>query len=84
MHIAYHKKFKKAFVRQPKSIQEKFFERLEIFAQDQFHYLLNNHALAGEFLGWRSFNVTGDIRVHYEEIPGGVVLMSIGSHSELY
>ncbi len=57
---------------------------LRIFVADQFHYSLNNHALSGEFKGIRSFDVTGDVRVHYEEIDDGIVLLKIGTHAQLY
>jgi len=84
MGIKFHKKFKKSLAKQPKAIQNKFFGKLDIFLNDQFHYSLNNHALTGDFVGWRSINITGDIRVHYQEVIGGIVLMDIGSHSQLY
>lgn len=84
MIINYHKTFKKNFKKQKNTVQEKFWQKLEIFTEDQFHYSLNNHALTGNLKGWRSINITGDIRVHYEEIKNGIVLMDIGSHSELY
>ncbi|HMO79060.1 MAG TPA: type II toxin-antitoxin system mRNA interferase toxin, RelE/StbE family [Candidatus Paceibacterota bacterium] len=84
MQIRFHRKFKKALQKQSPKIQKKFFEKMEIFVNDQFHYSLNNHALTGQFSGWRSFDVTGDIRVHYGEIGEVIVLMNIGSHSQLY
>jgi mRNA-degrading endonuclease YafQ of YafQ-DinJ toxin-antitoxin module len=84
MEIIYRKKFKKAFKKQSKKVQDKFFERIEIFQNDQFNHLLNNHVLGGEFEGVRSFDVTGDIRVHFITIDGIVILLTIGSHSELY
>ena len=84
MHIAYHRNFKKALRRQPRKVQQKFLETLTLFVEDQFHYSLNNHALSGKFQGTRSFDVTGDIRVHYEEGDDGIVLMNIGTHSQLY
>lgn len=84
MHIRFHKKFKKALQKQPLSIQKKFFEKMEIFVEDQFHYSLNNHALTGPFYGWRSFNITGDVRVHYEEVGNSIILMNIGTHASLY
>ncbi|MEK7170141.1 MAG: type II toxin-antitoxin system mRNA interferase toxin, RelE/StbE family [Patescibacteria group bacterium] len=84
MRVAYHKNFKKALWRQPKKIQQRFLEKLEVFVEDQFHYTLNNHALSGKFLGTRSFDITGDIRVHYEEADDGIVLMNIGTHFQLY
>jgi len=84
MEIRFHQKFKKAFKKQSPKIQKNFFEKMEVFIEDQFHYSLNNHALSGKFIGWRSFDVTGDIRVHYEECGQTILLMNIGSHSTLY
>ena len=84
MEIIYRKKFKKAFGKQSKKVQDIFFEKMEVFQNDQFHYLLNNHALKGEFEGVRSFNITGDIRVHYITIDNIIILLTLGSHSELY
>jgi len=85
MLIKFHRKFKKALKNQPeKKIRIKFKAKLKIFIDNQFHYSLNNHALSGRFFGWRSFDITGDIRVHYEEFDSGIILMNIGSHSELY
>ncbi len=84
MEIIYRKKFKKAFRKQSAKVHNKFFEAIELFQNNQFHYSLNNHALIGEFEGVRSFNVTGDIRVHYIVMNDIVILLTIGSHSELY
>lgn len=84
MLIFRHKNFKKALQNLPKEVQIKFKKKMKIFVEDQFHYSLNNHALTGKFKGWRSINMTGDIRVHYEEKKDGIILMDIGSHSELY
>lgn len=84
MDIKFHKNFKKSFQKQPKRIQEKFFEVLDIFTEDQFDYSLNNHVLTGTFKLWRSINVTGDVRVHYRETETGIIFMNIGTHSQLY
>ncbi|PIQ68918.1 MAG: hypothetical protein COV91_01460 [Candidatus Taylorbacteria bacterium CG11_big_fil_rev_8_21_14_0_20_46_11] len=84
MQVAYHRNFKKALRKQSKTIQQKFLDTLEVFVHDQFHYSLNNHALSGRFLGTRSFAVTGDVRVHYEEYGEEVILLNIGTHSQLY
>ncbi len=83
MEIEYHRKFKRAFRKQSKKIQTKFFERLEMFMEDQFKSSLNNHALTGELKGTRSFDITGDVRVHYEQIGDRITLMNIGTHSRL-
>ncbi len=84
MEIIYRKKFKKALRKQSLKIQKKFFKIIEIFQDNQFHYSLNNHALTGEFERVRSINITGDVRIHYIVIDDIVILLMIGSHSELY
>jgi mRNA-degrading endonuclease YafQ of YafQ-DinJ toxin-antitoxin module len=71
--------------KQPKVIQEKFYERLGLFIKDPHNQLLGNHALNGEWDGCRSINTTGDIRAVFEEIDDKhVESVDIGSHSELY
>ena len=84
MSIHFHRNFKKALKKQPKKIQIKFKEKFRIFEEDQFHYSLNNHTLRGRFLGTRSFDIKGDIRVHYKELDDGIILKDIGTHSQLY
>jgi len=84
MEIKFHKKFQKAFLKQPKSVQEKFKKIIFSFSEDEFHYLLNNHALTGKFKMMRSINITGDVRVHYTKDSTHVILMNIGTHAQLY
>ena len=85
MKIELHRKFLKAYVRQPKKIREKFKEKRNLFIRDSLHPLLNNHTLTGEYKGCRSINITGDIRaIFYVKPDSSVVFINIGSHSELY
>lgn len=84
MYIQFSKRFQKSLDKQPLKIKNKFKTKILIFREDQFHYSLNNHALTGKLKGWRSINITGDIRVHYKEMKNGVILTNIGSHSDLY
>ena len=62
MKIELHRKFLKAYIKQPQKIREKFKEKRNLFLKDMFHPLLNNHSLGGEYNGCRSINITGDIR----------------------
>lgn len=81
----YHKNFRKHFNKLSKKIQDKFENRLILFLTDQFHHILNNHSLSGEYDGCRSINITGDIRaIFYVKTDGDVVFINIGSHTELY
>ena len=73
------------FKKQSLLLQNKFEERLALFTVNQYHPLLNNHALQGEWAGCRSINITGDIRAIFEEITNNnIEFVAFGSHSELY
>lgn len=80
----YHKNFRKHFDKLSQKIQDKFEGRLTLFLTDQFHPLLNNHSLSGEYEGCRSINITGDIRAIFYVKNDVVIFINIGSHPELY
>lgn len=84
MIIRLHKNFKKQFNKLTESHKRKFRERRDIFLQDEFSPILNNHALKGMYKGYRSINVTGDIRVIFKREDQYIIFVKIGSHSELY
>lgn len=85
MKIEYHKKFIKLFNKSPRKIQLKFYEKLELFNQDPFNPILDNHSVDGVYPGWRSINITGDYRALFEPLSSyKVMFMKIGTHSELY
>lgn len=85
MIINYSRNFKKMFKKHPAWVQDKFDERIFLFEHNLYHPLLNNHALEGKWFGFRSINITGDIRAVFEESPKShFVFTAIGSHSELY
>lgn len=86
MRIDYSKRFLKRLHKCPNGIIAAFQERLKIFIEDRHHPLLNNHALTGEWRGYRSMNVTGDWRAVWQERDGGQVayFVAIGTHSQLY
>ena len=85
MRIAKAKQFEKQYRKQPQKIQTRFADRFKLLLQDKNHSLLHVHSLKGQYTGLWSFNVTADIRVvfddSYEEV---LILVTIGSHSELY
>ncbi len=84
MNIFLHKDFKRGYKKLTKTQKEKFKERRSLFLQDQFNPILNNHALSGKYKGYRSINVTGDLRIIYKVQEEKVVFVKIGSHSTLY
>ena len=84
MIIRLHKNFKKQFDKLTEPQKRKFRERRDIFLQDEFHPIINNHALRGEYQGYRSINIGGDLRAIYRKSSGDVFFVAIGSHSRLY
>ena len=77
----FQKKYKKA----NKKIKQKIEEKLLIFSKDPFDTILNNHSLRGDYEGFRSINITGDIRIIYQEVSKDIcILIRFGRHSELY
>lgn len=84
MEIQFHKNFKKKFKKMPLKIQQKFYERLELFLQDKFNATLNNHSVEKAFSNYRSINVSGDYRAIFKDLGSLTVFITIGAHSDLY
>ena len=82
--IGYSKDFKKDYKKLPEKIQLRFKERVSIFSQDEFNPVLNNHALKGKYLGYRSINISGDLRAIYKKEANLIIFVRIDSHSNLY
>lgn len=84
MDAVFHKNFKKKFKKLPPKIQEKFYERLDVFLQNKFDTVLNNHSVDKVFLHCRSINVSGDYRAIFRDQKDVVIFITIGTHSDLY
>jgi addiction module RelE/StbE family toxin len=86
MRIEYSHKFIKEFKKCPVKIRSAFFKRQELFINEQYSSILNNHLLSGKYKNHRSINITGDWRAIFEEIAGGRIIyfVTIGTHSQLY
>jgi len=84
MTIHLHRNFKKQYNKLTKPQKIKFKERRNIFLQDEFSPVLNNHALKGRYKGYRSINISGDLRVVYRKSSGDIFFVTMGSHSNLY
>lgn len=79
-----HKNFEKQYKKLKTPEKEKFKERRDIFLKNEFDPVLNNHPLKGKYLGFRSINITGDLRALYQKQEDIVTFVEIGSHSNLY
>jgi len=85
MYLLFAKGFRKRFDKLPKDIREQCNERLLLFETTSYHPLLNNHALNGDYAGYRSINVTGDYRAIFRyETETVITFVQIGTHHELF
>lgn len=84
MIVYLHKSFKKHYKKLTQSQKKKFKERRDLFIQDEFDPVLNNHALKGKYQGYRSINVTGDLRIVYKREVEDIIFVAVDSHSNLY
>ncbi len=85
MQIQYLPKFKKQFQKLPLKIQNQFRDRLKLLLVDPTDARLRVHPLKGNYKGYWSMNINGDIRALY--ILQGetlIIFALIGSHSQLY
>ena len=84
MILDFSKKFRKRLLKQSPAVQKRFEQRFELFLADPFHPILRNHFLHGTFDGYRSINITGDVRAVFKQNEHTILFVEIGSHSELY
>jgi addiction module RelE/StbE family toxin len=85
MRIILHRNAKKRYGKLTELERRRFKERRNLFLEDPFHPLLNNHALHGAYRGYRSINITGNLRAIYEEINSDTAhFIALGTHPELY
>lgn len=84
MRIDFHKDFIKQYNKLSIKLKDKYDERLEVFKENPFAPELNNHSLHGEYLGYRSINITGDLRAIYKIKEDCTYFVTIDTHSNLY
>ena len=85
MKIRFHSNFDKQYKKLSESQQDKTQERLVLFLQNPFHPVLRNHPLKGSYKGYRSINITGDLRAVYKFISSEeCIFITIDTHSNLY
>jgi addiction module RelE/StbE family toxin len=77
--------FNKQYAKLNTKVKLKFKERLELFRVNPFYQELRNHPLKGKYIGYRSIDVTGDVRAIYTVKGNTVVIFGFtGTHSQLY
>jgi len=77
--------FDKQYAKLNIKVKLAFQQRVILFKASPFDTKLRNRALKGKYLGYRSIDVTGDIRVLYKVHGDTVIVFGfIGTHSQLY
>lgn len=85
MKVSFHKNSEKKYIKLRPAEKERFKQRRDLFLNDPFDPILNNHALSGKYTGYRSINVGGDLRIIYKFLDSDSVLFAvIEKHSNLY
>lgn len=87
MNIKYHRQFLKHFRKRipPHSkLDAKFKERLGLWIANPKNPVLGDHRLAGKKRDFRSFSITGDVRMVYKIDDDTVWFYDIGSHNQVY
>lgn len=80
-------RFHKDFIKNSNKLtlqKNKLTQRLKLFGQDEFNPILNNHSLRGKYQGYRSINITGDLRAIFKRDEVSAIFVTIDSHSNLY
>ena len=87
MRIKYHREFikyyKKRIAHSPKLVAQ-FQKQLRKFINNPKDLVLKDHKLTGQRDGYRSFSITGDIRVVYKIVGDNIWFYNIGSHNQVY
>ena len=85
MKIRFHKNFDKQYKRLKQEQKKRVKERLALFLESPFHPILGNHPLKGKYKGYRSINITGDLRAIYKFInEQECIFVTIDTHSNLF
>ena len=85
MRVDFTKPFNEQFEKLPRKRQEQVRAAVASFLEDVADPSLRNHALKGEWLGYRSISAGGDLRIHFKMVNElSVLFVAVGTHSQLY
>jgi len=85
MRIRFHENFEKQYKKLREGQKKRVQERLFLFLENPFNPVLGNHPLKGKYKGYRSINITGDLRAVYKFInEQKYIFITIDTHSNLY
>ena len=84
MKVAYSKDFIKATKLLGAAQKLRLMQRVQLLLKDPRNPQLRNHKLSGQWLGYSSINITGDLRAVYTNTKAEIYFVALGSHAKLY
>lgn len=85
MRIRRHKSFEKDYFKLKPAQQKRLQRAVVLFIENPASPELRDHALAGEWTGYRSISFGGDWRAHYKLLDENTVMfVACGTHGQLY
>jgi len=85
MTIQLHKSFEKQYKKLKASEKQKVKDKIQLFLENPFNPLLNNHPLKGKYTDYRSISITGDLRAVFKMLSENeYIFVAVDTHSNLY
>lgn len=84
MTISYSKDFLKVVHTLSSVRRTRLKQRIELLIDEPHNSQLHNHKLSGEWSGYRSINITGDLRAVFTLSKSEIYFVALGSHAQLY
>ncbi|MBL7159240.1 type II toxin-antitoxin system mRNA interferase toxin, RelE/StbE family [Candidatus Microgenomates bacterium] len=87
MKIKYQKRFQKNYQKRIlpyTNLNQQFKSRFKLFLKNPSHPFLKDHKLAGKLKEYRTFSISGDIRLVYKRLNDSLLLYDIGAHNQVY
>lgn len=85
MKIYFHKNFYKHFGKLRATEKKKTQERLQLFLENPYNPILENHPLKGKYTDYRSIDITGDFRAIFKYLnENECIFVDVDTHSNLY
>ena len=84
MKVSYSKDFIKAAGLLNKAQKTRLKQRISLYLENPRDQQLRNHKLAGQWNGYSSINITGDLRAVFEQTETEVYFIAVGTHAQLY
>jgi len=84
MKISYSKDFIKAVSQLSQAQKVRLKQRISLYLTNPRSPQLRTHKLTGEWRGYSSINITGDLRAVFEQNEAEIYFIALGTHAQLY